>query len=200
MAKRSSIFIIFLVLILSHPVDAKKLRFISSAGFSMQNEIANDLGFAGGAGLHIAYPVTPRTRFINTEISIANWYHVFPNEADFLQTFKFGFGIRIFLNVLKKVRPYFTHDITSQFVWLKSEESYTPTFGILLGLGIDIPISKDKDKKKETSSIFFDVAYNFFKIRYFNENKSTVRYLTFNVGYSFNIRKIKRKKSENASN
>lgn len=174
--------------------EAKKLRFIGTAGGAVQNEILNAKGFAGGGGLHIAYPVSPETKFMNVELAIANWYTAFPGEDDFAHLLRFGFGIRVFLNLIGVVRPYFTHDITSHLVWVKSREGFAPTYGILLGLGLDVPLRKKEDKGVPSSSIFFDVSYNSFELAYFEEEKEPVKFLAFSCGFSWNIPKLKKEK------
>jgi hypothetical protein len=137
-------------------------------------------GTAGG-GFTIAYPVGHIDKAMSVEIGIANWYNILPFDGRFVQTLRFGFSIRVFLNLLETVRPYFTHDICSHFVWVSNRSGYGSTFGILLGLGLDIPLNPGK----ESSSIFFDVSYNTFHISRFAEEKEGAEYISGTVGFSW---------------
>ncbi len=166
--------------------EAKKIRLITTAGGTLQNEVLGVNGFTGGGGLHLAYPVSPETNLLNVELAIANGYNAFPADDDFLHLLRFGFGIRVFLNIFNTIRPYFTHDIMSHLIWVKSREGYAPTYGILLGLGADVPLGINA-AKKPCSSIFFDVSYNRFYLAYFSEPKETVSFLSLSFGLSWNI-------------
>jgi len=179
--------ILFFIFLYTAGAESKKIRFIGTAGVIVQNEIIDELGFSGGLGIHLAYPVSQKTNIINIELSIANWYNAFPFENDFIHLLRFGFGIRVFLNTLKFIRPYFTHNINSHIVWIKNREGYAPTFGILLGLGIDIPIKYSEDTKMENSSIFFDITYNSFYISYFEIAEKSMKFIMFSCGFSWNL-------------
>jgi hypothetical protein len=126
---------------------------------------------------------------VNVELSIANWYNIFPYENDFLHTLRFGFGIRVFLNVFETIRPYFTHDISSCVLWASDRTDCAKTFGILLGLGIDIPLTgKKRDSgekgRAESSSLFFDISYNTFSLAYFDPSGEKCSFISASCGYS----------------
>jgi hypothetical protein len=118
-----------------------------------------------------------------------------------MHTLRFGFGIRGFLNILKAIRPYFTHDICSHIIWVHDKPNYAATFGILLGLGIDVPIhdfESDKDgKQKESSSVFFDISFNTFSLAAFAHSHETARFLSLSVGYSLLLPDKNKAKSPN---
>lgn len=165
---------------------SKKARIAVSTAYSFRNEITSSrIGI--GSGIYLAYPVSDKSRLFNTEISVLTYFKAFPKRLDYMNLLKFGFGIRIFFNKFKIIRPYFTHDITSQITWLKKEKGKAPTYSILLGLGIDIPFGREKDK--ECNSIFFDVSYNFFRHFYFGTGNNKVNYLSITIGYSQLIKK-----------
>jgi hypothetical protein len=136
-------------------------------------------------------------------LAIANWYNIFPAPNDLLQLFRIGFGIRVFLNVWEKIRPYFTHDITSHLIWQQTREKYAATLGILLGLGVDFPlpgtagslqsqtssVTTDTTKDiREYSSLFIDVSYNMFNTAYFELYHEGVKFFSVSAGISWLIK------------
>lgn len=167
--------------------EGRKIRFIASSGMTVQNSLLEKLGFSGGGALHLAYPVSSKTQLFNVELAIANWYTAFPVKNDYLQLLRFGFGIRVFFNHFTRIRPYFTHDICSHIVWKKDREGFAPTFGILLGLGIDLPFIDKENPNQEVSSFFMDVSYNHFKLRYFELPQNSLRFLLFSCGFSWKM-------------
>lgn len=185
--KFAAILFLLSVFVVMAGADTKKIRFISTAGFAFQNDIIDSTGFTGGGGVHLAYPVSSRTKLFNVELAIANWYTVFPSDNDMLALLRFGFGIRVFLNSFDLFRPYFTHDITTHIVWVDSREGHAPTHGVLLGLGVDFPFPKEGTSGISTSSWFFDVSYSSFELVYFDAEKEAARYLLFSCGYSWEL-------------
>ncbi len=190
---KTAVLIILFVFVAGEGVlfgSEKKLRFAGTGGIVLSNDLLQQsaAGGVGGAGLAIAYPVGSIQRTMNVELAIANWYNIYPYQQQFMQTLRFGFGIRVFLNVFEAVRPYFTHDICSHFVWVSDRAGYASTFGILLGLGIDVPLQKPPEesgrKRRESSSLFFDVSFNTFSLARFEEEEST-RFLSASVGFSW---------------
>ena len=196
--KTFALIIFFMAAAFSVFTADKKLRFAATGGLVLHNELlgqqlagdtdAEPAGTAGG-GFTIAYPVGHIDRPMSVEVGIANWYNIFPFDGRFAQTLRFGFSIRVFLNLLKAVRPYFTHDICSHFVWVSDRAGYGSTFGVLLGLGLDIPLPrKGKEAagaRRELFSIFFDVSYNTFHIARFEDAKEGAGYISGSIGFSW---------------
>ena len=184
-------FLMLFILLTSGVVAGdKKLRFAGTAGIVLRNDLLGQSSAAGtaGGGLTIAYPVGPIDHAMNVEIGIANWYNVYPYGDNFTHTLRFGFGIRVFLNVFSVIRPYFTHDICSYIVWVSDRPDHASTFGILLGLGVDIPIHrKEGDTRRESSSIFFDFSYNTFKLANFDPAHEAAKFISASLGYSWLI-------------
>jgi hypothetical protein len=165
--------------------EGAKIRFAGSAGGAFENELVGSPGFTGGGGLHLAYPVSSLERPVGVEISIANWYNAFPGD-DSIHLFRLGFGIRVFLNLLRGVRPYFTHDICTHLLWQGSREGYAAAIGILLGLGLDVPLKPGSDgRKAESSSLFCDLSYNSFELAHFTEPRSSVKFVALTLGFSW---------------
>jgi hypothetical protein len=184
----------------------KKLRFAGSTGMVLQNdllgqEISSGFGGTGAAGFAIAYPVSEKDHIMNVELAIANWYNFFPYNDNCMHTLRFGFGIRVFLNILKSIRPYFTHDICSHIIWVHDKPEYAATFGILLGLGVDVPIKTSQQgswkDQKESSSVFFDISFNTFSVAVFDPSHETARFLSFSFGYSLLLPGKNKAKSPN---
>jgi hypothetical protein len=103
-----------------------------------------------------------------------------------MQTLRFGFGVRVFLNVLETIRPYFTHDICSHLVWVSDRSNYASTFGILLGLGVDIPLGSTIPDQ-ESSSLFLDISFNTFTLANFSDSPEETRFISVSFGYSLLI-------------
>ncbi len=178
------VFIPFFLLFLS-PLygEGHKVRVWASGGFDMVNEIngANSLFPAGGVAL--TYPVSDRDKLFSTELSVLTGYQFTPSDP-WISALRFGFGIRVFFNAFQIIRPYFTHDIASQILWVKGYDGIAKTYTVLLGLGIDIPVFYEK-LGKESSSLFMDVGYLFYDISFFAIQPKEVKSLVFSVGYSF---------------
>jgi hypothetical protein len=176
-----TVLILLVVSISGVSAAEKKLRFAATAGGVVANDLLGAEGFTGGGGLAIAYPVSSRDRLMNVELALANWYNLFPVDARMMHTFRFGFGVRVFLNVWERWRPYFTHDICSHIVWVSDRSSHASTFGILLGLGVDIPLG---NRQEEGSSLFFDGSYNSFSLADFSTSPEEARFISASIGYS----------------
>ena len=175
------------ILVLSpRTAAAKNLRFSLTGGFNCANELQPSSTFNYGAGIHLAYPVSSRAYPVNTEISVANWFNRFEGINDYMHLFRFGIGIRIFLNTFKGFRPYFTHDITSHVIWQSEKNGYAATFGILLGLGIDLPVSSPGTDGK-ASSFFLDVSFNTFTLAYFSLPVFKTSFFAAAAGYSWEL-------------
>jgi hypothetical protein len=165
--------------------EGAKLRLAASAGGAVVNELAGAAGFTGGGGLHLAYPVSPRERPVNVELAVVNWYNVFTG-AEVTHLFRIGFGIRVFLNSLGPVRPYFTHDICSHLVWQEGRQGRAAALGILLGLGVDVPFGRGGgDRAAESSSWFCDLSYNTFELAHFAEPVEAVKFVALTCGVSW---------------
>jgi hypothetical protein len=188
----SSITVFILLVVLLSPLSAsqKKIRLAGTAGGVLHNDLARAPGFTGGGGAAIAYPVSAKDGPVNVELAIANWYNFFPSDADLMQTLRFGFGVRIFINVFKSLRPYFTHDICSHIVWVSDRSNYASTLGILLGLGVDVPLGST-NPSQEASSLFFDVSYNTFSLANFSASPEEARFISASFGYSLLLPKRK---------
>jgi hypothetical protein len=175
------------------PAADRKLRFALSAGGVMQNDLLGqsgpaDWGGTAGGGASIVYPVSPKSKAVNIELGITNWYNLYPYDGKFAHSLRVGFGVRVLLNVFDKVRPYFTHDICSHLLWVSDRDHYASTLGILLGLGVDIPLG-EASRESESSSLFFDVSYNTFTLAAFTPDPEEVRFLSATVGFSWLTRK-----------
>lgn len=165
--------------------EGAKIRLAGAAGWALENEVAGAPGVTAGAGLHVAYPVSSRQRPINVEIAVANWYNLFAGE-DLTQLFRLGFGIRVFLNTLGPVRPYFTHDICSHLVWQEGREGHAAALGILLGLGLDVPFGREAGgRRRESSSWFCDLSYSTFELAHFAEPLEAVKFVALTCGVSW---------------
>ncbi|MBN1836149.1 MAG: hypothetical protein JW820_09890, partial [Spirochaetales bacterium] len=179
---------ILVVLAMAAPclsAEGAKIRVAAAAGAALQNQIVGAGGFSGGAGLHVAYPVSPPYKPVNVEIAIVNWYNAFPG-GEAVHLFRLGFGIRVFLNTLGTVRPYFTHDICSHLVWQEGREGHAAALGILLGLGIDVPLRSWVDGRLEGPlSLFSDVSYSSFELVHFAEPRLAVRFVVLTCGISW---------------
>ncbi len=219
MNRRLSVILLILLFIAAAAfAGERKLRFAATGGLVVQNDFLDQFllpGAAGGdgingtggpagagtlgAGLAIAYPVSEKSKFINVELAIANWYNIYPYAGNYAHTFRVGFGIRVFLNVFESFRPYFTHDICSHLVWVSDRTDYASAFGVLLGLGIDIPLglsggdaredpaNRGKSGDKESSSIFLDLSYNTFRLAQFSPEPEEVKFLAASFGFSWLI-------------
>lgn len=207
MNRRLSLIILILLFIAAAAfAGERKLRFAATGGLVLQNdflgqfllpEAAGGGGDAtdgsgspagagtGGAGLALAYPVSEKSKFINVELAIANWYNVYPYAGNYAHTLRVGFGIRVFLNLFESIRPYFTHDICSHLVWVSDRTDYASALGVLLGLGIDIPLGLSGEVNRETSSIFFDLSYNTFRLAQFSPETEEVKFLSATIGFSW---------------
>lgn len=197
--------LVFLCIAASVSAGERKLRFAATGGLVLQNDFLGQnllpgtedgggadsgggaAGGTGGAGLAIAYPVSEKSKFMNVELAIANWYNIYPYAGNYAHTLRVGFGIRVFLNVFQSIRPYFTHDICSHLVWVSDRTDYASAFGILLGLGIDIPLAGNGGSPagaRETSSIFLDLSYNTFRLAQFGPEPEEMKFLAASVGFS----------------
>ncbi|MDZ7795793.1 MAG: hypothetical protein U5N56_01565 [Candidatus Marinimicrobia bacterium] len=184
--KLKILFILLLVLCNFPEARIDKLRFSGNSGLAPENTLLSARSFSGGGALHLSYPVSPATGVINTELSIINDYRFFKNSDDRMHLIRFGFGIRVFLNTLKTIRPYFTHDITSQLIIADSYENYASAFGVLLGLGVDIPVNR-LDVNAESSSVFVDISYNKTNVAYFQFADFTMKFMAVSFGYSWKL-------------
>ena len=163
--------------------EGAKVRLAASAGGAVVNELAGTAGFAGGGGLHLAYPVSSRQRPLNVEIAVANWYNAF-SGAEVTHLFRIGFGIRVLLNTLGPVRPYFTHDICSHLVWQEGREGRAAALGILLGL--DVPFGPGAgDRSTDSSSWFCDLSYSTFELAHFAEPVEAIKFVALTCGVSW---------------
>lgn len=208
MSRRLSfIMLILLCITASAFAGERKVRIAATGGLVLQNDLLGQFllpgaggagAGTGGAGLAIAYPVSEKSKVMNVELAIANWYNVYPYGGNRTHTLRLGFGIRVFLNVLKSIRPYFTHDICSHLVWVSDRTNHATTYGVLLGIGIDIPLGLSgegarektggqKIADSEKSSIFFDISYNTFRLAQFNPEPEEVKFLAASVGFSWLI-------------
>jgi hypothetical protein len=219
MNRRLSVIILLLLFIAAAAfAGERKLRFAATGGLVLQNDFlgqfllpgtaggggdgANGSGSPAGAGtagtgLALAYPVSEKSRLMNIELAIANWYNIYPYRGNRTHTFRVGFGIRVFLNLFDSIRPYFTHDICSHLVWVSDRTGYASAYGILLGLGIDIPLglsggggrgdtpNRLKPGGLETSSIFFDLSYNTFRLAQFSPEPEEVKFIAATIGFSW---------------
>jgi hypothetical protein len=219
MNRRLSVIILILLFIAAAAfAGERKLRFAATGGIVLQNDFLGQFllkGAAGvggdatdgnvstagagtgGAGLALAYPVSEKSRLMNIELAIANWYNIYPYRGNRTHTFRVGFGIRVFLNLLDSIRPYFTHDICSHLVWVSDRTDYASAYGVLLGLGIDIPLdlsggggsgdtgNLEKTGGGETSSIFFDLSYNTFRLAQFSPEPEEVKFFAASFGFSW---------------
>lgn len=220
MNRRLSVIILILLFIAATAfAGERKLRFAATGGLVLQNDFLGQFllpGAAGGGGtggdngsgspagagtagtgLALAYPVSEKSKLMNIELAIANWYNIYPYEGNRTHTFRVGFGIRVFLNLFDSIRPYFTHDICSHLVWVSDRTDYASAYGVLLGLGIDIPLGRsgeggrgdtgnlEKTGGGETSSIFFDLSYNTFRLAQFSPEPEEVKFLAASVGFSW---------------
>ncbi|MDC7127252.1 MAG: hypothetical protein PQJ46_16945 [Spirochaetales bacterium] len=192
---RKFLLLLLLILITGNLfAENKKLRFSGTGGLSIQNELlgqelTSNAAVTGGAGFAIAYPVSSIEKLMNVELSISNWYNVFPYQERYAQSLRFGFGIRVFCNAFNTIRPYFTHDITSCVLWVSDRDNYASSYGILLGLGIDVPLPKKyiktSVKRTESSSIFFDISYNTFKVGDFTSDPEKISFISASAGFSW---------------
>ncbi|OHD57005.1 MAG: hypothetical protein A2Y33_08750 [Spirochaetes bacterium GWF1_51_8] len=175
--------ILFLIFLFSS-VNAigHKIRFMGGASYLFLNEFNGSTSVGPHAGFEITYILTPKTKLINTEMSIGTLYHYYPGNPANMQTIKFGLGIRVHLNISDSIRPYFDHQVHSGIVSFIGNEGYAQAYMIKLGLGADFPLFPDVGK--ESDSIFFDISYNFFHLNYFGQNEKKMGYLGLNIGYS----------------
>jgi hypothetical protein len=182
------ILILFFLISIFRPLTAKpdKIRFSSNAGYNLSNPILSYVTVNAGLGLQLTYLISPRSDLINTEFAIVNNYNLFNNKNNFMHLIRFGFGFRIFLNLFKIIRPYFTHDITSQIVITTRHKKYASGFGVLLGLGIDMPLQTSK-VKNPYSSVFMDLSYNASHFAYFRLGEAHIRFISFSLGYSWKL-------------
>jgi len=191
--KSAVLLIIFMFSCLGLHAADRKLRFAGSAGGVIQNDLVGQTapgnwGGTFGGGASIVYPISPKSKAVNIELGIANWYNFYPYRGSFTHTLRFGFGVRVFLNTFSLIRPYFTHDICSHFVWVSDRDHYASTFGILLGVGMDIPLGK-APRDTESSSLFFDISYNTFSLAAFTSTPEEVRFLSATFGFSWLLQK-----------
>ncbi len=156
------------------------LRFSSTTGYDLLNGLSNGQFLSEEAKIEAAFPVSDSKHVINTEISINGAYDT-NFAATKLSSVGFGFGIRVFLNTLGNIRPYFTHEIMTRVLYLSGQSGAAKTFSVLLGLGVDIPLQADRDG----SSIYFDVSYLFYDSGYFGVTGDKVKTPGLTAGYSW---------------
>ena len=157
-----------------------KIRIGLTTGYDLVNGLSGGQYLSEEAKIAAAFPVSDNTHPVNTEISIDGSYGT--NFAGTkLSSVAFGFGIRVFLNTLENIRPYFTHEIMTRVLYLSSFRGAAKTFSVLLGLGVDIPLQADRDG----SSIYFDVSYLFYDSGYFGVTGDKVKTPGITAGYSW---------------
>ena len=156
-----------------------KVRIASATGYDLLNELSGGQYLSEEIKIAVAHPISDRNKPMNVELSVNTMYST--NFADTkLSSLAFGFGIRVFLNTLTVIRPYFTHEVLTRLLYLDGQSNMAKTYSILLGLGLDIPL----DPEKDGSSIFFDVSYLFYESGYFGIPGDEVKTLGLTVGYS----------------
>jgi hypothetical protein len=156
-----------------------ELLFTGSTGFSIGNEINKNRATLIGGGLHLLYPISDKSKIINTELGVANWYNYYLLGDCEMQTIRFGLGIRVFLNSFQSIRPYFTHDILNQIVLISNREGTAHTLSINLGLGINIP-----HKGRIIKSNHIDISYSRFNLGYFEIKNQGFSFMTINIGFT----------------
>lgn len=174
--------IILLLLAVFMPLSAfsHKVRFSMSGAYSPVNGLSGGSTFSWSPKISISYPVSPKNHIINTEISILTLYesHL---AGLYFNSVAFGFGIRVFFNDLRVIRPYFNHEVLSRVIFAEGRSNAAKTYSILLGLGIDIPLQQSDD---EVSSIFIDGSYVFYDTGYFDTAGEEVKTIMLTLGYS----------------
>ncbi len=171
---------LLLAFIVNISASAHKLRFSLAGGYSMVNGIAGAGTFSWSPKISFSFPVSPKTHFINTELSIVSLYET-QLTGSTLNTVGFGFGIRVFYNDLKFIRPYFNHEILTRVVFAGGRPGSARTFSVLLGLGADVPIEVSEN---EVSSLFADASYVFYDTPYFGTEGEKVKSIQLTAGYS----------------
>ncbi len=164
-----------------------KLRVYESTSYSIVNDIEGfeEKGLGLGGGIALAYALKPKTKTMSSELAIVIDGSSFQSEnKNDLSYFRTGWSFRMFFNGLQTVRPYFSHEISTLIIWMEDADGNAKSMLVTLALGLDIPVFYE-DINEESSSIFFDVAYNSFALGFFNApDAMDFKYLTLNLGYS----------------
>ncbi len=172
------IFLLLGAILLSAPLYAKKIKATLAPAYILNNEISHENGVGYGGGINLGYEVVQGHLF-NIELSIANHFHHFTLLSDTLDVFRLGFGVRVILP-LERMRPYFTHDIQSAYIWRSSQPFSANAVSVLLGLGLEFPVS-------ETHSFIIDADYQFMNVSYFTVSKQKLSFLTLTLGWIFSV-------------
>lgn len=153
------------------------IRVGAIGGFDLENAISGSTGPLGGGSLTVSYPVSEPGEPVQTELGIVSSAIRGISTAPISQV-AFGFSIRVILDSLEAIRPYFIHDITSRVLWMDEREGSAVTYGVKLGLGIGLPLSQTGDRRNGTE-LCLDAAYDFHKLTYFDDGPFAQRSITF---------------------
>jgi len=137
------------------------LRLELVGGLDVQNNITEEGGVTG-ASVALVYPVSAPEKEVQVQFGVVTSYiHDFaPINLDLL---KFGFSLRILLDMIPGVRPYFIHDITSRVIWIENQPGFGSSFGVRLGLGAGFALGP-RDKQGQVPEIMCDVSYDFYHL------------------------------------
>ena len=159
---------------------AHKIRIGAATGYDLINGLSGGQNLSEELKIAVAHPISLTTHAMNVELSVNTSYS--SNFAHIkLSSIAFGFGIRVFLNTLERIRPYFTHEVLTRIMYLSGQSGAAKTFSVLLGLGVDIPLQADSNG----SSLYFDVSYLFYESGYFGFEGDKVKTLGLTAGYSY---------------
>lgn len=157
------------------------IRVGAIGGVDLVNTINGSPGPLGGGSLTLSYPVSEPGEPVQTELGIVSSAVRGLSAAPISQV-SFGFSIRVVLDALRTIRPYFIHDITSRVLWLDGREGNAVTYGVKLGLGIGLPLSRNGDRR-DGSELCVDAAYDFHKLTHFDEGPFAQRSVTLTASW-----------------
>ncbi len=178
---KKGIFVISFFSIMSFDIETDaKIRFTTSTGFSLKNDLSKNRSNVYGLGLHLLYPVSPKDHLINTELGAASWYNYYNLRDDDMQTLRFGLAVRVYFNLFDKIEPYFTHDILSQITYISELKGKANTYSIILGLGIRL-----LQDNNILSALFTELTYSRFSLGYFEIEERDFSFSTINFGAEF---------------